>query len=152
MGTSEAEHSPLTARPPRILDMSEHETPASQPADPSPATTDEFEPEPAPRRRWRDRMRGLNGRERVYGLRGVVAVGLAGLVIGGVGGFALHAATGGHDRPDFGAPGRFGPPFDGGHPPVPHGRGVPGQLPPATGPDDGTQPDQSSDSFSGTNS
>lgn len=136
--------------------MSDNEITPTQSTDPSSATTAHgFEPEPAPRRRWRDRIRGLTGpRERVYGVRGVIAVGLAGLVLGGAGGFALHGVADHHDRPDFGGPGRFGEPFggDGNQQGDPRGHGLPGELPPSTIPDDGTLPDQSSDSGSSTNS
>ena len=51
-------------------------------------------------------------RERAYGLKGVAAVAVAGVIIGGGAGAAIHAATvddGGRDgRPGFGRPG--GPP------------------------------------------
>ncbi len=73
-------------------------------------------------------------RDRVFGLRSLVAVALAGLVLGGVGGFGIHAATddgGGDGRMDrFGPGGAFpGGPFPGG----PGGRGGPGGFPPGPG-------------------
>jgi len=110
-------------------------------------------------------------RDRVYGVRAVAAVAVAGLIIGGGAGAAIHAATaddGGRDgRPGFG---RGGP--DGGGPggQMP-GQGPGGQLPgrgqlppppggipappggapqqPATPPDDGVAPDGSGDTTSG---
>jgi hypothetical protein len=100
-------------------------------------------------------MRGLTARERVVGVRGAVAVGLAGLVLGGLGGFALHAATD-HHHSFEGRPGQFGRPFDGGPHGFPgdrpQGPGGPGSVPPTTAPDDGTQPDQGGDTTSGANS
>ncbi|MBJ7356695.1 hypothetical protein [Nocardioides sp.] len=102
-------------------------------------------------------------RERGYGIKGVAAVAVAGLVIGGGAGAAIHAATaddGGRDgRPGFsrdggrgdgfGGPGG-GPPGQGqGQMPQPPGgmpAGPPGLPPqPATPPDDEVTPDGSGD-------
>jgi hypothetical protein len=113
-------------------------------------------------------------RERAYGIRGVAAVAVAGLIIGGGAGAAIHAATadeGGWDgRPGFGrhgGPGGFGGPGDFGRPGGPGRSGGPGgQLPgqppsgrtappnggpqqPATPPEDGVSPGGSDDSTSG---
>jgi hypothetical protein len=99
---------------------------------------------------------GPSWKDRVYGVRSVAAVAVAGLIIGGGAGAAIHAATddGGRDgRPGFGrGPGGFGPggpmpgqgmgpgmgpggqmpqPPDGGPPP-----GLPGQTQPTTPPED----------------
>jgi hypothetical protein len=140
--------------------MSEHDETASinqpQPqADP---------PAPPARSGWR---------ERVYGVRAVAAVAVAGLIVGGGAGAAIHAATaddGGRDgRPGFGRNGGgFGGPGGqlpgrgqgqgpgqgqmpqppGGMPAVPPG-GVPQQ--PATPPEDSATPDGSGDTTSGNN-
>jgi hypothetical protein len=74
---------------------------------------------------------GLSGpggwRDRVYGIRGVAAVAVAGLIIGGGAGAAIHAATvddGDRDgRPGFGRDGGRGGGFGG------PGNGMPGQMP-----------------------
>ena len=93
-------------------------------------------PEPAARRSWRDRASAL--RQRAYGLRGLVAVALAAVVLGGLGGFVAGAATGAGDDGGDRRPARVGGP--GGLPARDddgrHGRlgGVPGQLPPTTPP------------------
>ena len=64
-------------------------------------------------------------RDRLFGLRALVAVGLAGVVFGGLAGFGIHAATDGDGRD--GRMGRFGPGGPGGFRGGPgHG---PGQLP-----------------------
>lgn len=116
-------------------------------------------------------------RERAYGIKGVAAVAVAGLIIGGGAGAAIHAATaddGGRDgRPGRMGPGGFGAP--GGQPPgqgqgqgqgpgqgQPPGQGRPPQPPnglpappngapqqPATPPQEGVAPDGSGDT-SGT--
>ncbi len=95
-------------------------------------------PEPAPepptevRTGWRDR---------VFGLRGVVAVGLATLVLGGAGGAAI--ATIAHHDDDRSGWGRVEQgELPGG--PGPRGFGQearPGVVPPTTAPEDDTQPD-----------
>jgi hypothetical protein len=74
-------------------------------------------------------------RSRAGTIRGAtVAVALAGVIVGGAGGFAAGALTTGHDRSDHG-PGQLGRPFDqdgdGFRP-----EGAPGQLPPATAPEE----------------
>ena len=68
-------------------------------------------------------------RDRVFGFRSVVMVALAGVILGGLGGFVIHAATDGDDRD--GRMGRFGP--GGGFQPGPGGRGGPGGFPPGPG-------------------
>ena len=67
-------------------------------------------------------------RDLVFGLRALVAVALAGLILGGLAGFGIHAATDG-DGED-GRMGRFGPGggFQDG-PGGPGGRGGPGGFP-----------------------
>ncbi len=117
-------------------------------AQPEPTTEPPEPPEPAakPKTRLRDR---------VLGIRGIAAVGLAGLVLGGLGGAAIGAAVdddGGHH-----GPGRFGSQFpgeDGRHGPDGGFRppGEPGQAPPSTAPDEETQPDGSTDNSGSTNS
>ncbi len=71
-------------------------------------------------------------RDLVFGLRALVAVALAGLILGGLAGFGIHAATDG-DGED-GRMGRFGPGggFQDG-PGGPGGRGGPGGFPPGPG-------------------
>ena len=99
----------------------------------------DFQPDPAPRRRWW--VPGPGARDRAVGLRGAVAVGLAGLVLGGSGGYALHVAAADHHPGD--GVGQLGRPVSDGEPhghPFPPG-GAPGQLPPAIGEDDGAQQD-----------
>jgi hypothetical protein len=127
------------------------ETARPEPATDSTAPTEPTEPsdttEPAPSRtRLRDRS---------LGIRGVAAVAVAGLVLGGLGGTAIGFAAddGSGDR----GPTRFGRPFPGdqGHR-VPDGDfappGAPEQAPPSTAPDEETQPDGSTDSSSSTDS
>jgi hypothetical protein len=94
-------------------------------------------------------------RDRVLGIRGIAAVGLAGLVLGSLGGAAIGVAVdddGDHERPArFGSqfPGEDGRrgPDDGFMPP-----GGPGQAPPSTAPDEETEPDGSTDNSGSTNS
>ena len=64
------------------------------------------------------------------GCRSVVAVALAGVVLGGLGGFGIHAATDGDGRD--GRMGRFGP--GGGFQERPRRPRRPGWLPRASGP------------------
>jgi hypothetical protein len=71
-------------------------------------------------------------RERVLGLRAVVAVALASVVLGGAGGAALAAAGTGNDDGTGG--GRFGPPGQNGVP-FPNGQQPGSTLPPTTDPD-----------------
>jgi hypothetical protein len=78
------------------------------------------EPEPVAER---TRLRDL-----VFGLRALVAVAVAGLILGGLAGFGINAATG--DGPD-GRMGRFGP--GGGFQDGPGGRGGPGGFPQGPG-------------------
>ena len=80
-------------------------------------------------------------RERAYGIKSVAAVAIAGLIIGGGAGAAIHAATaddGGRDgRPGFGPNGgRGGGPGFGGPGGQMPGQGQPPQPP--SGDDDGT--------------
>ena len=129
-------------QPPELPEAPEPTEPPQARESPRPADT---------RRRWRDRT---------LSFRGVVAVALAGLVVGGLGGAAIHAvADGDHERD-----GRFGPPFpmerpygDRGFPdddlrqgfPPP---GLPAPVPPTTSPDDDTQPDSGSTDSPSSNS
>src|SRR5690349_23952249 len=116
-------HRSSTGSAPTVADMSEQ--------------NDETQPT-APRQSWKDRA---------YGVRSVAAVAVAGLIIGGGAGAAIHAATadGGRDgRPGFGRgpggqmPGQgMGP--GGQMPQPPNGmppNGVPGQTQPTTPPED----------------
>ena len=79
-------------------------------------------------------------RDRVLGMRGVIAVALASVILGGVGGAALGAVSSGDDEDGrFGrGPGNFQPGQDGQLPPGGqfHQGQVPGQLPPTTRDDD----------------
>ena len=70
---------------------------------------------------------GTRLRDRVFGFRSVVMVALAGVILGGLGGFGIHAATDGDGRDD--RMGRFGPGggFQDG------GRGGPGGFPQGPG-------------------
>ena len=123
-------HRSSTGSAPTVADMSEQ--------------NDETQPT-APRQGWKDRA---------YGVRSVAAVAVAGLIIGGGAGAAIHAATddGGRDgRPGFGrggpgGPGGFGPGGQmpqggpgGQMPQPPNGmppNGLPGQTQPTTPPED----------------
>lgn len=67
-------------------------------------------------------------RDLVFGLKALVAVALAGLILGGLAGFGINAATG--DERD-GRMGRFGP--GGGFQEGPGGRGGPGGFPQGPG-------------------
>jgi hypothetical protein len=118
--------------------------PASPPAPaaeaPSEAADEPAATPTAERRGFRERLRSLRRSDgnRTFGLAALIASALAGVIVGGLGFAAVHAVTGdgGRDR-DRGAwverrgddgPGdrgmRRGP------------RGVPGQLPPTTAPED----------------
>ena len=134
--------------PPEAVEPPVNPAPTPAPpvaSDPAPVAT-------APAPRFRDR---------VLGIRGVAAVALAGLVIGGGGGFALGAVTDGGDdrmgpgRAGFGGPGQFqqfpGRP-QGGQQGGP-GQVFPGgQMPPGTAPQEDMQPDVRGESSGGTNS
>lgn len=95
------------------------------------------------RRGFRERLRSLRRTDgsRTFGLAALVASALAGVIVGGLGAAAVAATTDDHDR----GPGRGGwvqrdedrgPGRDGDR--GMHGgpRGVPGQLPPTTAPED----------------
>jgi hypothetical protein len=105
-------------------DVPEEAAPAEPPAPP-------VEPPAPPVVRTRQR-------DLVFGLRSLVAVALAGVILGGLAGYAINAGTGGDDHQD-GRMGRFGP--GGGFPGGPQGGGFPGgpgqgpgqQLPPQGG-------------------
>jgi hypothetical protein len=102
---------------------------AAQPGPPGPPPAWTPAAPAAPRTRLRDRL---------FGLTSLIAVGVAGVIVGGLAGFGIHAAT--DDEHRDGRMGRFGPAFgpgdgfrDG------HGgfqRGGPGQFPggPGQGP------------------
>jgi hypothetical protein len=117
------------------------DAPADAPAD-DPADEPAGPAEPAAQRRgFRDRLRSLRRSEgsRTFGLAALIASALAGVIVGGLGAAAVGAITDDdHDRgagrsgwvqrDDERGPGdrdmRGGP------------RGVPGQLPPSTAPED----------------
>ena len=102
-------------------------------ADPRPAAAAAEASAPAggPTRRWRGWARG----DRAYGLGALVAAALAGVIIGGIGTATFHAVTDDHGPGDrFG---RFGPMGDRDRRgPMFGGPGGPGQLRPATPPDE----------------
>jgi len=124
--------------------------------DPSPEVAEAAEPSATPeaeapaKRTFRDRLAGSG--QRLRGTRGLIAATLAALIVGGLGGAAIHAAVDGdrHERGpffrDFGGrmgegerPGRPRDFFRGGP------GGVPGQLPPTTTPEE-SSPSESSNS------
>jgi len=117
--------------------MSENNDPSPE----VPEAPEEPEAEAPAKRTFRDRLAGTG--DRLRGTRGLIAVTLAALIVGGVGGATIHAAVDGDrddhgrffhgDRPgemwrDFGE--RPGPPRDF----YRQAPGVPGQLPPTTTP------------------
>jgi hypothetical protein len=117
------------------------DAPAAAPAD-APADEPAGPAEPAPQRRgFRERLRSLRRSEgsRTFGLAALIASALAGVIVGGLGAAAVGAIT--DDDHDRGA-GRGGwvqrdddrGPGDRGMRGGP--RGVPGQLPPSTAPED----------------
>jgi hypothetical protein len=96
-------------------------------------------------------------RDRVFRIRGVVAVAVAGLILGGAGGTLVGATAFGDGHGDgpgrgFGGPGGFQQfPQQGQLPQGGPGQGLPGgQLPPGTSPQNDVQPDDSGNT-SGTN-
>jgi hypothetical protein len=118
---------------------------ATNEPDPTPAgaTAPDPAPDPAPeppaetRTRWRDRA---------FGFRGVVAVALATLILGGVGGAAIGVVASG-DGHDHQGPARLE--FRDGDRPTHGGPGMPGfGVPPGTPPQDDVQPDDSDDTTS----
>jgi hypothetical protein len=127
--------------------------PADQPATTeSPTGTPVAPAGPEGRRGLRERVRRLrtsSDGSRAFGLAALIASALAGVIVGGLGATAVHAIT--HDRdgrPDWshrqGPMGRgFGDDGPGGPGGTHDGpRGVPGQLPPTTAPeDDSPDPD-----------
>ena len=86
----------------------------------------------------RSRFAGL--RERARDVRGgMVAAVLAGVIVGGAGGFAVGALTTGHHGPGDRGPGMTGRPFDQDGDGDDRGfrpDGAPGQLPPSTAPEE----------------
>jgi hypothetical protein len=98
--------------------MSDNEPTAEQPAE-QPAAP------PAPQSASERAATQTPLRDHLFGLRSVLAVGLAGVVLGGLGGFGIHAAT---DGDGDGRMGRFGP--GGG---FQDGRGGPGGFPQGPG-------------------
>ena len=105
----------------------------------TPAANEAATPPPAAGRRgFRERLRTLRRSDgsRTFGLAALIASALAGVIVGGLGFAAVHAVTDDRDR-DRGAwveRGDGDGPGDRGM----HGgpRGVPGQLPPTTAPED----------------
>jgi len=84
-------------------------------------------------------------RDRVYGLRSVAAVAIAGLIIGGGAGAAIHAATADDGRDGPGRMGFHRGPGGGQRPGPPNGfpappAGVPGQTQPTTPPTEDADP------------
>ena len=108
---------PTAAQPDRPDEPTQHaeaagEPPAAPPAAPTAAPTG-----------GRTRLRDL-----VFGLKSLVAVAVAGVIMGGLAGFGIHAATDGEGRD--GRMGRFGP-GRAGFPGGPEGGfGGPGQMGP----------------------
>ena len=88
-----------------------NETPANEAADAEPATAETAEPtEAQPVAADKTRLR-----DRVFGIRGLAAVALASLILGGAGGAAIGAASAGDDRDhDRGHPGMNNGQFPGG--------------------------------------
>lgn len=147
MATSRDGHSGPTGSLARLWLMSNHENQPETPDRPetpeTPETSDTVEhasseaaapapPHPEARKpesRWR---------ERTFGFRSAVALGLGGLILGGVAGTTVgFLVDGGRD----GGPGHHGRPFDHeGRPPVDRDRGLPPGLPPSTAPDTETDP------------
>jgi hypothetical protein len=119
-----ADHFPMSD--PDHTSTTEPDPPAAPPYPPPPlpayATYDQRAYQPRPRF-W----------DRVLGMRGVIAVALASVVLGGVGGTVLGATAHGGDH--FG--GRGGPGFHGGQPGQP-GQFQPGQVPPGQVPQPGS--------------
>jgi len=118
-------------------DETQHEATQQEPAQTEPTAE-----QPA-KRRWRDRA---------LGFRGVIAVTVAGVILGGLGGTALGFALDDDGHPDV----RFGTHFRGDDErPGPGGGfqppGMP-QPPEGTVPDEDTQPDSSGGTSGSTNS
>ena len=80
--------------------MSENNDPGPE-VPPAPASSSDVEQTAPSKRTWRERLAG--SRERAYGVRGLVAATLAALIVGGVGGAAIHAAVDGerHEHRGF---------------------------------------------------
>jgi hypothetical protein len=95
-----------------MLRMSDTDQPDEQPTEPVAATPPPpppptvAVPAAAPAAPTLQRVRL---RDQAFGIRSLVAVALAGVIMGGLAGFGIHAATGGDDRD--GRMGRFGPGF-----------------------------------------
>ena len=105
------------------------------PADPTPA------PSPASPAATPEKTRL---RDRALGFRAVLAVALAALILGGLGGAAIGVVSSGGDEQRGPGGGRHG--FQPGP-----GQGPGGGLPPGTAPRDDVQPDSGTDSSSDTN-
>jgi hypothetical protein len=116
-----------------VLTMSDENQP---PAEANETTTDPTNEESPPKTRLRDRA---------FGLRSVIAVGAATLVLGGLGGTAIgFAADGDSGRGDH--PARMDGEGDGDGRPGDHGFAPPpGQVPPVTPPGTEDQPEESPD-------
>lgn len=122
--------------------MSENNNPSPEVPE-APETPATPEAEAPAKRTLRDRLAGSG--DRLRGTRGLIAVTLAALIVGGFGGAAIHAAVDG-DRDDHGPFFRGDRPWEMGHdfgerpgPPRDFYRqapGFPGQLPPTTTPED----------------
>lgn len=144
---------PRDTTPPQAADetqpvRAEAAAPAAGPRAGAPAPETPAEPaepaEPAAQRRgFRERLRSLRRTDgsRTFGLAALIASALAGVIVGGLGAAAVGAITDDHDRgpgrggwvqrDDDRGPGRDGDRGVHGGP-----RGVPGQLPPTTPPED----------------
>ena len=103
---------------------------------PSEAAAEPVAAPAAERRGFRERLRSLRRSDgsRTFGLAALMASALAGVIVGGLGLAAVHAVIDDHDRGAWvERRGDDGPGDRGTH----RGpRGVPGQLPPTTAPED----------------
>ncbi|GAA1478273.1 hypothetical protein GCM10009623_27190 [Nocardioides aestuarii] len=111
-----------------------------------PDQSDQPQPPPVPEDAA-ERAEPATGRGRFAGLReragavrgGMVAAVLAGVIVGGAGGFAVGAPTTDHHGPGDRGPEMMGRPFDHDGDGDDHGfrpDGAPGQLPPTTAPEE----------------
>ena len=119
--------------------MSDTQPTAAQPdppQEPPSRPTEPTEPAPLPEAAAVPAAPRTRLRDLVFGLRSLVAVALAGVVLGGLAGFGIHAATDGDGRD--GRMGRFGPGAGfgggpggpGGFPQGPGGQGGPRDMGP----------------------